>query len=97
MACGCGNMRFMRIKEDQVAQIGEMWGRGANLGKHSFFMGIGRSSLMIEIFLEQLMQIFQSWWVGASDGRCVEGGQLCRYSSLLSLVFGEIPMLIFCF
>ena len=39
MACGCGNMRFMRIKEDQVAQIGEMWGRGANLGKHSSFNG----------------------------------------------------------
>ena len=94
MACGCGNMRFMRIKEDQVAQIGEMWGGGANLDKKNF---CGRSSLLIEIFLEQLMQIFQSWWVGAGDGRCVEGGQLCRYSSLLSLVFGGMPMLIFCF
>ena len=54
----------------------------------------------MQIFLGQLMEIFQSWLVGgtgAGKGRCVEGGQFSRRSSLLSLVFrGMLHRLLFC-
>ena len=53
----------------------------------------------MQIFLGQLTEIFQSWraGTGAGEGRRFEGGQLCRRSSLLSLVFrGMLHMLLFC-
>ena len=53
----------------------------------------------MQIFFGQLTEIFQSWRVGtgAGEGRRFEGGQLCRCSSLLSLVFkGMLHMLLFC-